>query len=123
MNCDFYIPGRDKEGYGGSTQGVDYAAEHGIKLIIALDCGIKAHDKVKYANEKKIDFIICDHHKPDKTLPDAVAILNPKRTDCEYPYKELAGCGIGFKLVQALAINYEIPFEMLEQYLDLVGLS
>lgn len=123
LNCGFYIPDRYAEGYGISFKGIDYAAENGYTLIIALDCGIKAHDKVKYANEKKIDFIICDHHKPDKTLPDAVAILNPKRVDCEYPYKELAGCGIGFKLVQALAINYEIPFDMLEQYLDLVGLS
>ncbi len=123
LNCGFYIPDRYAEGYGISFKGIDHAAENGYTLIIALDCGIKAHDKVKYANEKKIDFIICDHHKPDKTLPDAVAILNPKRTDCEYPYKELAGCGIGFKLVQALAINYEIPFDMLEQYLDLVGLS
>jgi single-stranded-DNA-specific exonuclease len=123
LNCGFYIPDRYAEGYGISFKGIDYATENGYSLIIALDCGIKAHDKVKYANEKKIDFIICDHHKPDKTLPDAVAILNPKRVDCEYPYKELAGCGIGFKLVQALAINYEIPFDMLEQYLDLVGLS
>ena len=123
LNCGYYIPDRYAEGYGVSTKGIDYAAEHGYSLIIALDCGIKAHDKVKYAKEKKIDFIICDHHKPDKTLPDAVAILNPKRTDCEYPYKELAGCGIGFKLVQALAINYDMPFDILEQYLDLVGLS
>jgi len=123
MNCDFYIPDRYKEGYGVSTQGVDYAAEHGIKLIIALDCGIKAHDKVKYAKEKGIDFIICDHHKPDKTLPDAVAILNPKREDCEYPYKELPGAGIGFKLVQGLADAYEIPFSHLEQYLDVVALA
>jgi len=123
INCDFYIPDRYKEGYGVSTAGVDYAAEHGFKLIVALDCGIKAHDKVKYAKEKGIDFIICDHHKPDKTLPDAVAILNPKRDDCSYPYKELPGCGIGFKLVQALAENYEIPFSHLEQYLDVVALG
>ncbi len=123
INCGYYIPDRYKEGYGVSTQGVDYAAENGYTLIIALDCGIKAHDKVKYAKEKSIDFIICDHHKPDKTLPDAVAILNPKRSDCEYPYKELPGCGIGFKLVQALAENYEIPFSHLEQYLDIVALS
>jgi single-stranded-DNA-specific exonuclease len=123
INCGYYIPDRYKEGYGVSTQGVDYAAENGYTLIIALDCGIKAHDKVKYAKEKGIDFIICDHHKPDKTLPDAVAILNPKRSDCGYPYKELPGCGIGFKLVQALAENYEIPFSHLEQYLDIVALS
>jgi single-stranded-DNA-specific exonuclease len=123
INCDFYIPDRYKEGYGVSTQGIDYAAENDCKLIIALDCGIKAHDKVKYAKEKGIDFIICDHHKPDKTLPDAVAVLNPKREDCEYPYKELPGAGIGFKLVQALAENYDIPFSHLEQYLDIVALA
>jgi single-stranded-DNA-specific exonuclease len=123
LNCGYYIPDRYAEGYGISFKGVDYAAENGYKLIVALDCGIKSHDKVTYAKEKGIDFIICDHHKPDKTLPDAVAILNPKREDCEYPYKELPGCGIGFKLIQALAINYDMPFDMLEQYLDLVGLS
>ncbi|HTB05919.1 MAG TPA: single-stranded-DNA-specific exonuclease RecJ [Bacteroidia bacterium] len=123
LNCDFYIPDRYGEGYGVSFKGVDYAKENGYTLIIALDCGIKAHDKVTYAKEKGIDFIICDHHKPDKTLPDAVAILNPKREDCKYPYKELPGCGIGFKLVQALAMNYDMPFETLEQYLDLVGLA
>ncbi len=123
LNCGFYIPDRYAEGYGISFKGIDYAAENDYKLIVALDCGIKAHDKVLYAKEKGIDFIICDHHKPDKTIPEAVAVLNPKRIDCEYPYKELAGCGIGFKLIQALAINYDMPFEMLEQYLDLVGLS
>lgn len=123
MNCDYYIPDRYKEGYGVSKQGVEYAAENGFKLIIALDCGIKAHDKVKLAKEKGVDFIICDHHKPDKTLPDAVAILNPKREDCPYPYKELPGCAIGFKLVQALAENYDIPFSHLEQYLDIVALG
>ncbi|MGP8215095.1 MAG: single-stranded-DNA-specific exonuclease RecJ [Bacteroidia bacterium] len=123
LNCGYYIPDRYAEGYGISFKGIDYAAENGYKLIIALDCGIKSHDKVSYAKEKGIEFIICDHHKPDKTLPEAVAVLNPKRSDCEYPYKELPGCGIGFKLVQALAINYDMPFDMLEQYLDLVGLS
>ena len=123
LNCGYYIPDRYAEGYGVSFKGVDYAAENGYKLIVALDCGIKSHDKVSYAKEKGVEFIICDHHKPDKTLPDATAILNPKRSDCEYPYKELPGCGIGFKLIQALAINYDMPFEMLEQYLDLVGLS
>jgi single-stranded-DNA-specific exonuclease len=123
LNCGYYIPDRYAEGYGISFKGVDHAAENGYKLIVALDCGIKSHDKVSYAKEKGVEFIICDHHKPDKTLPDAVAVLNPKRTDCEYPYKELPGCGIGFKLIQALAINYDMPFEMLEQYLDLVGLS
>jgi len=123
LSCGFYIPDRYGEGYGVSFKGIDYAKENGYTLIIALDCGIKAHDKVTYAKEKGIDFIICDHHKPDKTLPEAVAVLNPKREDCKYPYKELPGCGIGFKLVQALAINYDMPFETLEQYLDLVGLA
>ncbi len=121
--CDFYIPDRQKEGYGVSAEGVSYAANTGCKLIIALDCGIKAHDKVLLAKEKGIDFIICDHHQPDKTLPEAFAVLNPKRSDCNYPYKELSGCGIGFKLVQALAEHYRIPFGQLEQYLDLVALS
>lgn len=123
INCDYYIPDRYTEGYGVSTKGVDYAKENGFTLIVALDCGIKAHDKVDYAKKNGIDFIICDHHKPDKTLPKAVAVLNPKRDDCNYPYKELPGCGIGFKLVQALAENYDIPFSHLEQYLDVVALG
>ncbi len=123
IGCDYYIPNRQKEGYGVSTAGVDYAANNDCKLIIALDCGIKAHDKVIYAKNKNIDFIICDHHQPDKTLPQAAAVLNPKRSDCLYPFKELSGCGIGFKLVQALAKQYNIPFSQLEQYLDVVALS
>ncbi|WP_432329277.1 single-stranded-DNA-specific exonuclease RecJ [Mucilaginibacter sp. P25] len=102
-NIEYYIPDRYKEGYGISTQGIDYAAEHGITLIIALDCGIKSVDKIDYANEKGIDFIICDHHLPGTSIPAAVAVLDPKREDCEYPYKELSGCGIGFKLIQAYA--------------------
>lgn len=123
INCEYYIPDRYTEGYGVSTKGVDYAAENGFTLIVALDCGIKSHDKVDHAKAKGVDFIICDHHKPDKTLPKAVAVLNPKRDDCDYPYKELPGCGIGFKLVQALAENYDIPFSHLEQYLDVVALG
>ena len=100
---EYYIPDRYKEGYGISTQGIDYAAENGFTLIIALDCGIKSVDKVAYATEKGIDFIICDHHTPGDEIPAAVAVLDPKRADCEYPYKELSGCGIGFKLIQAFA--------------------
>jgi single-stranded-DNA-specific exonuclease len=122
-NIDYYIPDRYKEGYGISTQGIDYAAEHGITLIIALDCGIKSIDKIDYANEKGIDFIICDHHLPGASIPNAVAVLDPKREDCEYPYKELSGCGIGFKLIQAYAEKNGIPVEEVNCYLDLVVIS
>ncbi|NQV78740.1 MAG: single-stranded-DNA-specific exonuclease RecJ, partial [Lutibacter sp.] len=116
-----YIPDRYAEGYGISFQGIDYAEDNGITLIIALDCGIKAIDKVAYAKEKNIDFIICDHHRPGNEIPDAVAVLDPKRLDCEYPYKELCGCGVGFKLVQALASNRDQTIEDLVEYLDLVA--
>ncbi|MCB0443845.1 MAG: DHH family phosphoesterase, partial [Flavobacterium sp.] len=102
-NISTYIPDRYDEGYGVSYKGIDYAEDNGFSLIIALDCGIKAIDKVAYASEKNIDFIICDHHRPGKEIPKAVAVLDPKREDCEYPYKELCGCGVGFKLIQALA--------------------
>jgi single-stranded-DNA-specific exonuclease len=122
-NLDYYIPDRYNEGYGVSLAGIDYAAENNFKLIIALDCGIKAEKQVKYAKEKGIDFIICDHHRPGEFLPEAVAVLDPKRNDCEYPYKELSGCGIGFKLIQAYAQNYSIPFDDLIKYLDLVVVS
>ena len=120
---DYYIPDRYTEGYGVSLKGIDYAAENGFKLIIALDCGIKAVEKVAYALEKGIDFIICDHHRPGAELPPASAVLDPKRADCEYPYKELSGCGIGFKLIQAIAQRRNIPFENLHTYLDLVVIS
>ena len=120
---DFYIPDRYKEGYGISTQGIDYAAEHSYSLIIALDCGIKSVDKIDYANKKNIDFIICDHHLPGDKLPAAVAVLDPKRLDCPYPYKELSGCGIGFKLVQAYAQKNMISFTDISCYLDLVAVS
>jgi len=120
---EFYIPDRYKEGYGISTQGIDYAAENGYSLIIALDCGIKSVDKVNYANLLGIDFIICDHHLPGSTLPEAAAVLDPKRADCDYPYKELSGCGIGFKLVQAYAQKNDIPFDEICCYLDLVVVS
>ncbi len=119
----FYVPDRYKEGYGISTQGIDHAEEQGYSLIIALDCGIKAIEKVAYAAEKKIDFIICDHHLPGDTIPDAVAVLDTKRHDCPYPFKGLSGCGVGFKLIQAIAEHRNIPFEQIEQYLDLVVIS
>lgn len=120
---DFYIPDRYREGYGISNRGIDYAAENGFSLIIALDCGIKSTDKVAYANSKSIDFIICDHHLPGDALPPAVAVLDPKRGDCGYPYKELSGCGIGFKLIQAYAEKNNIPFSDISCYLDLVAVS
>ena len=120
---DFYIPDRYREGYGISTQGIDYAFENGYTLIIALDCGIKSVDKIAYANEKGIDFIICDHHLPGDILPAAIAVLDPKRSDCDYPYKELSGCGIGFKLIEAYAQKHDLPFEEVSAYLDLVACS
>ncbi len=120
---DYYVPHRYREGYGISFQGIDYAHQKGCKLIIALDCGIKSIEKVQYANERGIDFIICDHHLPGDELPQAHAILDPKREDCHYPYKELSGCGIGFKLIEAFAENNHIPFEEVEKYSDLVAVS
>lgn len=120
---EYYIPDRYREGYGISTEGIDYAAENGFSLIIALDCGIKSVDKIAYANLRSVDFIICDHHLPGKELPAAVAVLDPKRADCDYPYKEFSGCGIGFKLVQAYAEKNDIPFEEVTCYLDLVAIS
>ncbi|TYB78661.1 single-stranded-DNA-specific exonuclease RecJ [Bizionia myxarmorum] len=116
-----YIPDRYDEGYGVSFKGIDFADDNGISLIIALDCGIKAIDKVAYANEKGIDFIICDHHRPGAELPKAIAILDPKRDDCNYPYKELCGCGVGFKLIQALASKQGQSVADLTEYLDLVA--
>ncbi len=122
-NIDYYIPDRYEEGYGVSTRGIDYAYETGVKLIIVLDCGIKAVDNIRYAKEKGIDFIICDHHVPDDVLPDAVAILNAKRTDGTYPYKDLSGCGVGFKLMQAFAQSNGIEFSKLVPLLDLCAVS
>lgn len=119
----YYIPDRYKEGYGISTAGIDFAAANGYTLIIALDCGIKAIDKVEYATSKQIDFIICDHHLPGDTIPQAIAVLDPKRKECQYPYKELSGCGIGFKLIQAFSKKNNIGIENLEQYLDLCAIS
>lgn len=120
---EYYIPDRHKEGYGISTQGIDYAKQQGITLIIALDCGIKSVDKVAYANSLGVDFIICDHHLPGDELPAAAAVLDPKRLDCSYPFKELAGCGIGFKLAQAYSIEHQLPAAGYEKYLDLVMVS
>ncbi len=122
-NLDYYIPDRYEEGYGVSRQGVDYAAETGVKLIIILDCGIKAVEEISYAKEKGIDFIICDHHVPDDQLPPAVAILNAKRKDATYPYKDLSGCGVGFKFMQAFAISNGISFSTLIPLLDLCAVS
>ncbi|MEM9364064.1 MAG: single-stranded-DNA-specific exonuclease RecJ [Bacteroidota bacterium] len=120
-NVATYIPDRYTEGYGISFQGIDFASDNDFTLIIALDCGVKAIDKVKYANEKGIDFIICDHHRPGEILPEAVAVLDPKREDCEYPYKELCGCGVGFKLIQALSENRGESIKDLIPYLDLAA--
>ena len=122
-NIDFYIPDRYEEGYGISRKGIDFAAEMGVKLIIVLDCGIKAVEEVAYAREKGIDFIICDHHVPDDELPPAVAILTPKRHDNRYPYTHLSGCGVGFKFMQAFATSNGIEFNKLSSLLDLCAVS
>jgi single-stranded-DNA-specific exonuclease len=120
---DYYIPDRYKEGYGISFTGIDYAHDNHFSLIIALDCGIKAVDKIAYAKEKNIDFIICDHHLPGEKIPEAYAVLDPKQHDCKYPYKELSGAGIGFKLIEAFSIKNIIPLETCYSYLDLVVTS
>ncbi len=122
-NIATYIPDRYEEGYGISYKGIDFAEDNGFTLIIALDCGIKAIDKVAYATNKGIDFIICDHHRPGIEIPDAIAVLDPKRVDCSYPYKELCGCGVGFKLVQALASTRNQTIDDLVVYLDLVAIA
>ncbi len=121
-NCDYYIPDRYSEGYGVSEAGIIWAEENGFSLIVALDLGVKASDMVKLANYKGIDFIICDHHMPGESIPNAVAVLDPKREDCNYPFKELSGCGIGFKLLQAFARSYRTEDEIYE-YIDLVAVS
>ena len=122
-NIEYYIPDRYEEGYGVSRKGIDYAKQQGVKLIIILDCGIKAINEIAYAKEQGIDFIICDHHVPDDVMPPAVAILNPKRTDDSYPFKHLCGCGVGFKFMQAFAKNNSIPFSRLIPLLDLCAVS
>ncbi len=122
-NVDFYIPDRYTEGYGISYKGIEYAFNNDYKLVIALDCGIKAIEKVDFAKGKKVDFVICDHHRPGDEIPQAIAVLDPKRDDCNYPYKDLSGCGVGFKLVQAFAQKRNIAFENVEKFLDLVAIS
>ena len=122
-NVECYIPDRSEEGYGVSMKGVDYAASQGVKLVIVLDCGIKAIDEIQYAKDKGIDFIICDHHVPDEVLPPAVAILNAKRVDNTYPFLDLSGCGVGFKFMQAFSISNGIPFSRLIPLLDLCAIS
>ena len=120
---EFYIPDRYDEGYGISFKGIDYAADNDFKLVIALDCGIKAVERIQYANEKGVDFIICDHHRAGDEIPAAVAVLDPKRPDCTYPYKELSGCGVGFKLVTALSMRLKLPIEEVYELLDLLAVS
>lgn len=120
---DYYIPDRYTEGYGVSYHGIDHAAATRVSLIIALDCGIKAVEKIKYASDKGIDFIVCDHHTPGKELPAAVAVLDAKRADCEYPFKELSGCGVGFKFMHAYSMLHNIPFTELLEHIDLVAVS
>ena len=121
--CSYYIPDRNSEGYGISLKAIDMASSNNQRLVIALDCGIKAHSQVEYALNKKIDFIICDHHNPSETLPNALAVLNPKRQDCSYPFKELCGCGVGFKLVQAINFKKGNNIDKIVNYLDLVVLA
>ena len=120
---EFYIPDRYEEGYGISYKGIDYAADNGFGLVIVLDCGIKAVEKIEYANQRGVDFIICDHHRPDEIIPNAVAVLDSKRPDCEYPYKELSGCGVGFKLITALSTRLGRPIEEVYELLDYVAVS
>ena len=122
-NVEYYIPDRYKEGYGVSLQGLDYAYQQGCKVVITLDCGIKAVEKVKYARSKGIDVIICDHHYPGDEIPKALAVLDPKQPSCSYPFKELSGCGVGFKLIQAYARVHGIAFSAISHYLDLVAVS
>lgn len=123
QNLDYYIPDRYSEGYGISKTSIQYAAEQKFTLVIVLDCGIKAVEKIKMAKDLGIDFIICDHHNPDDTIPEAVAVLDPKRVDCNYPYKELSGCGVGFKLLQAYSKENNVPFTELSELMDLLVVS
>jgi len=122
-DCDYYIPDRYAEGYGVSQAGVQYAADNGYSLIISLDCGIKAHERVRWCNEHGIDFIVCDHHLPEATLPEAYAVLDPKRKDCTYPFKELTGCGVGFKLLQGFIQENDLEMEPLIDRIDLLAAS
>ncbi len=120
---EFYIPDRYSEGYGISEEGVEYCYERGINLLISLDCGIKANDKIDIANKYGIDVIVCDHHLEGDELPHAVAVLDPKRSDCPYPYKELSGCGVGFKLIQGYCKKFDLPDQLWLSRMDLVAIS
>ena len=120
---EYYIPDRYSEGYGISPKSIDYAVDNGFTLIVALDCGIKAVDKIARAKERGLDFIICDHHNPGEEIPPAVAVLDPKQPDCDYPYKELSGCGVGFKLLQAYSQKNNVEYEEIYDLLDLVAVS
>jgi len=122
-NVDYYIPDRYMEGYGISKQGIEYAAKNNYSLVVVLDCGIKAIDKIAQAKEMGVEFIICDHHNPGDETPDAVAVLDPKQPGCNYPYKELSGCGVGFKFVQAFCRDQGIPEDVIYELLDLVVVS
>ena len=122
-NVAYYIPDRYTEGYGISLEGINYAKENNFTLVIALDCGIRAVNQVNYANEKGIDFIICDHHNPTEVVPNSVAILNPKQKDCNYPFKELSGCGVGFKLIQGYCEKNRIPLKEITPLLDFLVVS
>ena len=122
-NVDYYIPDRYKEGYGVSFQGIDFAFNNNFKVVISLDCGIKAVEKIQYAKSKGLDVIICDHHYPGDEIPKALAVLDPKQPGCDYPYKELSGCGVGFKLIHAYSKIHSIPFSEIANYLDLVAVS
>ena len=122
-HVDYYIPNRYKEGYGVSKMGIDFAKQNDFDLIVSLDCGIKSVELITYARSLGIDFIVCDHHMPDSELPPANAILNPKQTNCNYPYKELCGCGVGFKLITALAEAMSLPAEQVHRFLDLVAVA
>ena len=122
-NIKFYIPDRNKEGYGISIESINYAKSNNVNLIIALDCGIKSCEEISYAKSNNIDFIICDHHEQGKEIPNAVAVLDPKRKDCNYPFKHLSGCGVGFKLIHAFCISKKLSFDLINGYFDLLAIS
>ena len=122
-NIEFYIPDRNNEGYGISIESINYAKTNNVNLIIALDCGIKSCEEVSYARANNIDYIICDHHEQGKEIPDAIAVLDPKRKDCNYPFKHLSGCGVGFKLIHAYCISNNLSFDLVKEYFDLLAIS
>ena len=120
---NFYIPDRNNEGYGISIESINYAKSNNVSLIIALDCGIKSCEEVSYASAINIDYIICDHHEQGKEIPDAIAVLDPKRKDCNYPFQNLSGCGVGFKLIHAYCISNNLSFDLVKEYFDLLAIS